>query len=95
MKKEVPPFGVLAADYDPSKHIIVRSVTHSKTERNPETKPKHASCHAEKHISEMAGASHYETKSSDHSSIKVVNNTLAAIKQKSANVPRGMTKAAY
>ena len=46
---------------------------------NEEAKPKHASCHAEKHISEMAGACYYETKSSDHSSIKV-NNTLAAIK---------------
>jgi len=25
MKKEVPPFGVLAADYDPEFHVIVRS----------------------------------------------------------------------
>ena len=24
MKKEVPPFGVLAADYDPEFHVIVR-----------------------------------------------------------------------
>ena len=24
MKKEVPPFGVLAADYDPDFHVIVR-----------------------------------------------------------------------
>ena len=57
MKKEVPPFGMLAADFDPSKHLIVRSVTHSKTERHPDGKPKHASCQAEKDIPEMAGAS--------------------------------------
>ena len=36
MKKEVPPFGVLAADYDPNFHVIVRSMTESKSERRPD-----------------------------------------------------------
>ena len=34
MKKEVPPFGVLAADYNPDTHIIVRN----KSERKPEVR---------------------------------------------------------
>lgn len=33
MKKEVPPFGVLAAEYDPDTHVIVRSTTQSAASR--------------------------------------------------------------
>jgi hypothetical protein len=36
MKKEVPPFGVLAADYDPELHVIVRKGNSSSVQRAQE-----------------------------------------------------------
>ena len=81
MKKEVPPFGVLAADYDPNTHVIVRSVTQSKSERRPDVHHKSkqlltavavvANGHAQKEL-EMATNSNLETRSD-------LSSTLATI----------------
>ena len=36
MKKEVPPFGVLAADYDPNTHVIVARSSVTTSARRPD-----------------------------------------------------------